>query len=193
MNGHGELGDLRKLWCETVPPGLDVTTLRHLVDKQTRQQTRTMISLALLSVAVLVFGLWRAIYGQSPQRWITFTFATTVVALSWVGALWLHRATKAPRDESTAAYLDVAIRRSRAAVLAAPFGISLYLVGLGIAVWIRVTLMGQEFGATLRSGPILMTGVIILPLYSAFMGANALIHHRRLQRLRALQQALAST
>jgi hypothetical protein len=72
-------------------------------------------------------------------------------------------------------------------------GIGLFVGGLVVGVWMRTTLLEQDVGAVLRSGPMILAGGIILPLFALVMGVTALVHRRRLRRLRALQKALADS
>lgn len=190
MKANDELGELRRLWHEAAPPGSEVAALRRLVDAQTRNHAWIVGSVAAANVVVLGWALWRAIGEQSAHGWVSLAFVVLYSGVAWALTLWLSRGQRAPRDESTAAYLDVAIRRCRANVIGAPLGIGLLVAGLALAVWIRTALLGQEPGVALRSGPVHVTAGIVLPLYALFMVANAVVHYRRLQRLRALQQAL---
>lgn len=193
MTLKDDLGDLKSVWRQTSPPGLDVAALRRLVDAETRRHAAIVGTIAALNLLVLAWALWRVLGGRSAGDWTGFVIAVAFSALVWALTLWLTRGQLTPRDESTAAYIELAIRRSRANVIAAPLGIGLFAAGLLIGVWMRTALLGQDIGTALRSGPMLMTGGVILPLYALFMGINALVHRRRLRRLRTLQQALAGS
>lgn len=190
MNTDDELGDLRQLWRAASPAGADVTALRCAVDAQTRHQVQVTFIAVAINVAVLGWGLWRVLAGRVEQGWNSFVATLIYSAVAWTLVLWLTRGLRAPRDESTAAYLDVAIRRSRAHVLAAPLGVGVYIVGLAIGIGMRMAQSGQELGDVLRLPQIIVTGAIVLPIYAAIMGVTALVHHRRLRRLRALQRSL---
>lgn len=193
MNGNDEFGDLKRIWRETSPPGLDEAALRRLVDSETRLFGPIIGTVAAANLTALALALWRVIEGGWAGGWPRFVFAVAFSAGVWAVTLWLMRGQRAPRDESTAAYLELAIRRSRSNVIAAPVGIGLFVGGLVVGVWMRTTLLGQDVGTVLRSGPMILAGGIILPLFALVMGVTALVHRRRLRRLRALQQALADS
>jgi hypothetical protein len=193
MNSNDELGDLKRLWREASPPGLDVAALRRQVDAETRRHASIIGTVASLNLAALAWILWRVLDGGSVRGWTGLVTALAFSVVVWALTLWLTRGQRTPRDESTAAYLELAIRRSRANVIAAPLGIGLFAASLLIGVWMRTTLTGQDIGAAFRSGPMLVTGGVILPVYSLLLGTNALVHRRRLRRLRTLQQALAAS
>jgi hypothetical protein len=193
MNAPEDLDDLRRQWRSGAQAGLDVESMRRFVDADTRRHRWIIVQVGALNAAVLVHSAWRAVTGTGDSGWSGFLLALVYSVAVWLLAGWLVRGQRSPRDESTAAYLDVAIRRSRAIVLGAPLGVCLYALAIVAVIWVRHSLQGQPLEPLLRSGPMILSLWVVMPLYTLVMGGYALVHRRRLSRLRALQSALAGS
>lgn len=193
MNAPEDLEDLRRQWRSGTQAGLDVESMRRFVDADTRRHRWIIVLVGALNAAVLAHSLWRAIAQTGDSGWSGFYLSLVYSAAVWLLAGWLVRGQRSPRDESTAAYLDVAIRRSRAIVVGAPLGVCLYALAIVAVIWVRHSLQGQALGPLLRSGPMILSLWVVMPLYTLVMGGYALVHRRRLLRLRALQSALAAS
>ena len=127
-----------------------------------------------------------------PAAWFTFVFATAFAALVWLVALWLSRGTWRPRDESTAACLEVSIRRCRSVILAAPIGILLYVAGLvGSLAW-KQRVLGVEWQPAAR-GAFHGDGRLDrrAPVFARHGRGTRSVHRRRLRVLLELKQQLA--
>jgi hypothetical protein len=193
MNPVDDFGELQRQWRQQTPSGIDVDDLRQLVDADTRRHVWTFVGVGALNLAVLLYTFARALRLDSREAWLGLGLAVLFSVLAWGLALWLVQDQRAPRDESTAVYLDVAIRRSRAVVIGAPLGMGLYAAGVALTLGLRHVVLGQEVGPMLRSGPVVLALWIVTPLYTVVMGLYAIVHRRRLQRLHALRRALAGT
>lgn len=190
MNGPPDLEQMKQRWQAQAVPGPDVAALRKRVGIDTRAHQRTLVFVALATLLVVVLTLLYAWRSARAAAWVSFVFTTAFAAVVWLVALWLSRGTWRPRDESTAAYLDVSIERCKSVIVAAPVGIALYLAGLaGTLVW-KQRLLGVDWDQMLGTPAIIFAGWIGAPLYSLCMLWNVQRQRRRLAVLVDLKRQL---
>jgi hypothetical protein len=173
------------------PP--EVAVLRGRIARETRTQRQTLVLGALVTVAALVYTLVAALREPSADRWFSLAFTATLYALTWLTALWVSRGTWRPHDESTAAYLDVSIRRCRSVIVAAPTGIVIYVACLiGTLFW-KQQVAGIPWSTMLVHPAMIAAGWIGAPLYAAGMLWNARRHRRRLAMLLDLKRQISES
>lgn len=190
MNTRNDLGDLRRQWQQQPASTLDVATLHRQVEFESQAHNRALIITAVLTVLVLIVMLVRALRLGSGEAWFGAIWTGIFAAIVWPVSIWLSRGTWRPRDESTAAHLDLSIRRCKAVLVAAPVGIVLYLLGLlGALLW-RHRLFGGEWSELLSTGAVIIAGWIGAPLYAGGMLWYASRQRRRLGVLEALKRQL---
>jgi hypothetical protein len=190
MNAPPDLEQLKQRWQAQAVPGPDVAALRERVGIDTRAHQRTLVLVGLATLLVMVVTLLYAWRSARAAAWVSFVFTTAFATVVWLVALWLSRGTWRPRDESTAAYLDVSIQRCKSVIVAAPVGILLYLAGLaGTLAW-KQRLLGADWGQMLEAPSMILAGWIGAPLYSLCMLWNAKRQRRRLAVLVDLQRQL---
>ena len=83
-------------------------------------------------VTILVGGadhLARASHGASPRLLLAVETWIFIVVM-WAGCLWIARGTWRPLADTTAAFVDISIRRREANLRGATFGACLYVVQL---------------------------------------------------------------
>ena len=193
MNAPPDLEQLKQRWQAQAAPGPDVAALRERVGMDTRAHQRTLVFVGLATLLVVVLTLLYAWRSARAAAWVSFVFTTAFAAVVWVVALWLSRGTWRPRDESTAAYLDVSIQRCKSVIVAAPVGIVLYLAGLaGTLMW-KQRLLGVDWDQMLGTPAMIFAGWIGAPLYSLFMLWNAQRQRRRLAVLVDLKRQLSES
>jgi hypothetical protein len=113
--------------------------------------------------------------------------------LVWVSALWLARGTWRPQDESTSAFIEVSIRRARAAQLGVPVALVLYCAQLFYVLMSTHRLEGVTWAEMLTSPQFVAVGWIGGPLYLGGQIWYARRERSRLERLQQLQSELAGT
>lgn len=190
MNALQDLNDLRQRWQTQPAPGPDAAALRQWVAMDTRSHLRTLVIVTIGTALILGVALLRALRSANPDDWFAVAFTVLFALVVWAVSLWLSRGTWRPRDESTAAYLDVSIRRCRSVILAAPVGIVLYVAGLiGSLAW-KHRVSGVEWGQLLDTPSMIVAGWIGAPLYAVGMLWNARTQRRRLAFLEQLRRQL---
>ena len=142
---------------------------------------------AVLTVVSLLPLVIRAARGEADGRFVVGILV--FVALVWISTLWLARGTWRPRDESTAAFLDVAIRRCRASLWGAPIGIVLYVAEIAYVLVSLHRIEGGDWTRQLRTPGVIVVAFIVGPLYVAAQAWYSLRQREQLQRWRALQAA----
>ena len=190
MTPNHELESLRQQWRTQASPAIDVATLRQWVAEDSRTNRRTLVIVTLGTLLMLGYTLVRALRSDEPNTWVSVVFVTCFAVLVWLVALALSRGTWRPRDESTAAYLDLSIHRCRSVIVAAPIGIVFYVAGLvGSLVW-RQRMLGVEWQQLLQAPEMIIAGWIGAPAYAIGMIINAQVQRRRLAILEKLRREL---
>ncbi|MGC4028952.1 MAG: hypothetical protein QM696_08780 [Steroidobacteraceae bacterium] len=190
MNSHPDLGELRRQWHSQRAEPLDVGSLHNRVQTESRAQSRALLIAALVTATVLGVVFARALLARTPGAWFGALWTLLFMAVMWPVSLWLARGTRRPRDESTLAHIEVSIRRSRAALITAPVGIVLYLIGLASTLLMRRHLFGGAWSELLSSTPMIITGWIGVPLYAGSLLWYARGQRQRLKVLEALRRQL---
>jgi hypothetical protein len=191
MNPLQELDYMKQRWQTQAAAGPDLAALRERVATDNRNYRRTLVFVALTTLGVLAVSFGFAWRSERTDGWFSFAFTTAFAALVWVVALWLSRGTWEPRDNSTAAYLEVSIQRCRSVILAAPVGVVLYLAGLAGSLAWKQRLLGLEWEQVLTAPSMVIAGWIGAPLYSLGMLWNAQRHRKRLALLLDLRGQLS--
>ncbi len=193
MNALHELEQMKQRWQAQSTSGPDATALRERVAADTRGHQRSLLLVALATLLVVTLTFVYAWRSARAAAWFTFVFTTAFATVVWLLALWLSRGTWRPRDESTAACLEVSIRRCRSVILAAPIGILLYVAGLvGSLAW-KQRVLGMDWSQMLEAPSMVIAGWIGAPLYSLAVLWNAQRHRQRLRVLLELKRQLAES
>jgi hypothetical protein len=185
-----ELAGWQREWRGQALPSISAEELARTVRRGNRHALVGTLGAALLTVVALAPLVRRAVDGTIDVQFLTGIVA--FVVLVWASALWLARGTWRPRDETTAAFLEVSIRRCRAALLGVPVAVVLYFAELVYVLVSMHRIEGADFGALLRSPQLIAVGWIGGPLYLAGQLWYGSRQRERLARLRALQAEFAS-
>jgi len=191
MNALQNLDEMKQRWQAQATAGPDLTALRDRVAADNRNHRRTLVFVAIATLAVLLITFGYAWQSARTAAWFSFAFTAAFAALVWLVAMWLSRGTWQPRDGSTAAYLEVSIQRCRSVILAAPVGVVLYLAGLAGSLAWKQRLLGLEWDQLLAAPSVIIAGWIGAPLYSLGMLWNAQRHRKRLALLLDLRRQLS--
>ena len=189
MSIDAELTAWQREWREQPLSSTSTDELVRTVRRGNRNAIYGTVAAAVFTVAALAPLLQRAANGDAEPRFVMGML--TFVALVWVSALWLARGTWRPRDETTAAFLEVSIRRCRAALLAVPVAAVLYCAELLYVLLSTHRLEGASWGDMLRSTQFLVVGWIGGPVYIGGQLWYARRQRQRLVRLQQLQTELA--
>jgi hypothetical protein len=190
MNVDTELQSWQRSWRAQPLPIASAAELTRMVQRGTRTAVYTTLAAAVFTLLVLAPLLRRAAQGAVDLRFLTGILV--FVALVWGAALWLARGTWRPRDESTAAFIEVSIRRARAAQLGVPVALVLYAAELLYVLMSMHRLEGIGWRELLLSPQFIAIGWIGGPLYLAGQLWYARRERRRLSRLREIQAELAA-
>ena len=190
MNALQEFSGMRQRWQSQAASGPDVSALRQRVAADNRNQRRALWLVGTITLVVILVAFINAWRSSRDSDWFAFFFTTSFAAVVWLVALWLGRGTWRPRDESTAAYVELSIQRCRSAILAAPVGMVLYLAGIAGSLAWKQRLMGAEWQQLLAAPAVIIAGWIGAPVYSLAMIWNAQRHRRRLALLLDLRRQL---
>ena len=180
MNDTEELELFQQAWREesrVVPDDL-----YRIVIRQTRLIRLNAALSTLLSLAFLGASLWKAVAEPSAEFivlavgvWIVTIFAATHSIRNWTG-------TWQPKAQNTSEFLCLSIRRSRAGVRSATFGLWLLLIQvLFIGSW------HAWYWSRRTSVPSVGTWLLASALPLAFLIALLIIRSRRQRELRRLE------
>lgn len=190
MNALQDLDQIKQRWQAQSATGPDISALRERIAAENRSQRRTLALVGLGTLAVLALTFTQAWQGNRTNAWFSFVFTAVFATLVWLVALWLSRGTWRPSDGSTAAYLELSIRRCRSVIVAAPVGVLLYIAGLTGSLLSKQRLLGLEWSQLLEAPSMIFAGWIGAPLYTIGMLWNAQRQRKRLTALLELRKQL---
>jgi hypothetical protein len=190
MNLDTELRDWQRSWREQALPAASAAELARMVRRGTRNAVYGTLAAALLTLLAIAPLVRRALSGDVDTHFLTGILV--FVALVWVSALWLARGTWRPQDESVAAFIEVSIRRARAAQLGVPVALVLYCAQLFYVLMSTHRIEGVAWSDMLTSRQFIAVGWIGGPLYIAGQVWYARRERSRLARLQQLQTELAA-
>jgi hypothetical protein len=167
MNPQVELEAWRLLW-QSQPGGEAAADLRERVARETRRKKVLLICPVLVTISI---GGWTALRAIASARFEDVVLAIETwlfIVVIWVGALWLERGTWRPLGDTTAAFLDLSIRRCQSALAGVRFAGVVYIVQLAvILIWqLRYSPTGPAL--ILSSWPLVVLGWLGVPAYVAF-------------------------
>jgi hypothetical protein len=166
-----------------------------LPGRAARELRRSLLGLIPPALITLIVGgglAWRAANTGSPADVASAVGAWSFIGIAWAGSLWLGRGTWRPRNESTAAFVDLSIARCTGWIRALPFALALYVAELVFVLGFVGTLRNpaRTVAELLVSGPALVLGWIGLPgLVAAALWWRRTLSARR-DRLYSLRQQL---
>jgi hypothetical protein len=112
------------------------------------------------------------------------------ILVTWAGSLWIARGTWSPLAETTAAFVDVSIRRCRSNVRAATFGAWLYVAQLSFIVLWKFYSTSIELAALLTAWPVVLIGWVGLPAFFAWKSWFARRQRVKLEHFLELERQL---
>jgi hypothetical protein len=195
MSSDGELESWRRQWQGGASSAVDadaVERLRRRVVRETRWIKVSLIAPILVTIGV---GGAMTLRALRTEQHIDVVFAVETwifIVVTWVGCLWLARGTWRPLADTTAAFVDVSIRRREANFRAVIFGVCLYAAQLVFVV--------LALGATSSAGvlPLLTSSFTIGAGAIGVLGGLGFLYwfgprqRPDLERLRELKRQLQS-
>jgi hypothetical protein len=194
MSIDAELESWRRQW-RSGPSGAAGAGAAEELTRRVLRDTRWM-KLGMIAPVFVTFGIGGAVVLRALRTGQVIDTVLAVeswlfIVVTWVGGLWLARGTWRPLADTTAAFVDISIRRCEANIRSASFGAYLYVLQFLFIVLVKI--FGSAIGAVavLTSPYVILFGWLGLPLFSA-----AIVWFRRRQRaqlehLRALRRQLS--
>ena len=180
MSDEIDLENWRRQW-QGGPPAAprpeEIERLRQRVLRETR-----WLKVSLIAPIFVTFGVGGgtaliAMLTQQTTHIVIAIESWIFIAVCWMGSLWLARGTWRPLADTTAAFVDVSIRRRKANMRGAAFGMCLYVVELLFVVFIVAFHTNVGLIGVLKSPQVIVVGWIGMPAVFA-----ALYWFRRRQR-----------
>ena len=189
MNTDLELDGWRQQW-QRQPALRAAAELKESVLRETRRLKLWLLAPAAVTVVIGGGVILRALSAPSPAAMALAIGVWGYIALAWIGCLWLARGTWRPRAETTAAFLQLAIRRCESAVRTVPFGIGLYVFELlFVFVWAVSNGVGTP-SQVLTAPSMIAIGWVGGPIFVVLMIVYARRKRAELARLLELQRQL---
>jgi hypothetical protein len=195
MSADLELEKWRRQWQggpESASRADEVERLRQRVLRETRWAKWGLIVPIWVTVGVGGGMTLLALRNEHPLH-VALAIETWIfIAVVWAGSLWIARGTWRPLADTTAAFVDISIRRRKANLRGATFGAWLYVLQLLAMKLIVGYLTSERLADTLTSPHMILYAWIGLPLVF-----GALVWFRRrqraqLERLLELKRQLAA-
>ncbi len=180
MSTDVELEKWRRHWQggpADAPRADDVERLRRHVVRETRLIKLGMIAPVMVTVLIGGGAVLRALRsGEAIDVVLAVENWIFIIAL-WVGCLAIARGTWRPLADTTAAFVDLSIRRREANLRGATFGAWCYVLQFLIVTVVMSIATSVEAVAVLTSWPVIVLGWVGVPSVFA-----ALYWYRRRQR-----------
>lgn len=121
MNLDKQLGAWQQQWqAASEETGSDsVEDLRRRVETESRRMRFGLLAPAAVTVGIGGSVLLRAIDSVQSTDLVLAAGVWLSILIAWAGTLWIAHGTWRPLGETTAAYLDVSIRRCRSSIATA--------------------------------------------------------------------------
>lgn len=152
MSSDMELENWRKLWQDAAASTIEPETLEQLrrrVVRETRWAKWSLVAPILVTIGVGGGMILRALRSDEPIDVVLAVETWVFIAVTWVGSLWVARGTWRPLADTTAAFIDVSIRRRQANLRAVKLGVCLYMGQLAAVVFVLAAMspdgMAPEF------------------------------------------------
>jgi hypothetical protein len=184
----------RRVWQGRSESAVDEDAVERLRRRVLRETSSIKLGLIVPILVTLGVGghiVWRARTGQAFDVFLAVETWLFIVVV-WVVSLWVARGTWRPLADTTAAFVDVSIRRREANLRGATFGAWLYVFQLVFLVLAMARASPAGIAAVLTSNAVIVLGWVGVPT-----GLAALYWFRRrqqadLERLRELKRQLQS-
>ena len=189
MIADRELETWQSQWQRQPVSGIPAD-LRRRVERESRRMRRSLFVPVLTTLIVGGFFTIPAIgssnadaVGLAGSVWIIF-------GLTWAFVLWNSAGTWRPEAETTAAFLDISVRRCQRALRATAFGGLLYVCELAFCLnWILRHQSGshhETFVSLIMNRPVGFVVWVVTPAFFSFVVWYSRRKQRELHALAAL-------
>jgi hypothetical protein len=195
MNQDAELAAWRRHW-QAKSEANDMPDLARLKEQVLRQSRR--IRIGLIAPSLVTVGIGGHLISQAMRsgRLTDIVLAMEgwiFIIVVWAACLWVARGTWRPFGQTTAAFVDLAIRRCQSNLTATRLGMWFYcvqLVSVSLLVW-AIETSPARLVMLLTSWPVILLGWIGLPTYMVWMAWFLGRRRAELARLLDLKRQLA--
>ena len=166
MSIDAELDTWRRQWqAGTDEPGRDglAMEVRARVARESRLMRLGLIAPILVTAVIGGGVIMHALRTGLAQDAVLAVEAWLFILVIWGGCLWIARGTWRPFAESTAAFVDLSIRRCRANLRTFPFATALYVCQVAIVVLLKAQYL--PVSAVLTAPPTLLLGGVGFPAF----------------------------
>lgn len=170
MNDDAQIAAWRREW-QSGPQPRDTSHEEERLKYRTYRQSRllrvSLIPPILVTITVGGYIVVRAAASGAPMDVVLAVEGWIFIIGMWVGSLWFARGTWRPLGETTAAFVDLAIRRCQSSLKASRMGMWVYAAQLVAVCFLVSAMEGYRARAIplLTSWPVILIGWIGLPAY----------------------------
>lgn len=194
MSVDGEMEGWRRQWQGGAKPVVDADAIERLRRGVVRETFWSKWGLIFPIFATLWSGATIVMPALRSGRALVVLLgveSVVFIVVVWVVAFWLGRGTWRPLADTTAAFIDISIRRREAYIRGAIAGACLYVAQFALLVLV-FGLSPAGFGAVLVSAPVMGLGWIGIPVVFAGLYWFGRRQWSDLERLRELKRQLPS-
>jgi hypothetical protein len=188
-----ELESWRRQWLGVAQGVADAHAAERLRQRVVRETRWLKIGLIFPILVTVVIGgavVARALRTGQVVDVVLAAEGWIFIAVVWVGCLWIARGTWRPLAGTTAAFVDLSIRRREANLRGATFGACLYVVQLVSIVLVIVFATPVEVVDVLRSPRVIVVGWVGIPSVLTALYFFRRRERANLERLRELEREL---
>ena len=193
MTADIELESWRRQWQSGSQSASDADATEALRDRVLRETSGIKWGLIAPILVTLVAGgavLVPALRTGEALDVLLAVESWIFIVVIWIGSLWIARGTWRPLADTTAAFVDVSIRRREAYLRGATFGACLYVSQLVFMVLAIGKASPTGIVGTLQSSTVILYGWIALPSLVAALYWFRRRQRAELHRLRTLERQL---
>ena len=196
MSTDIELESWRRQWQAGPASAIDadaVESLRRRVLRETRANKLGLVGPILVTILVGAWVISRALRTGQGLDVLLAIEGWVFIFVMWAGCLWIARGTWQPLADTTAAFVEVSIRRREANLRGATFGACAYVVQVVFVVLALGVASPAGFAPLLTSAYVIVTGWIGVPVGLVVLGWFRRGQRADLERLRELKGQLHGT
>jgi len=193
MSTDVELESWRRQWQSRSEPAVDadvIELLRRRVLRETRSNKLMLVWPILVTILVGGWITSRALRTGQGLDVLLAIEGWIFIVVMWAGCMWIARGTWRPLADTTAAFVEVSIRRGEANLRGATFGACAYVVQVLFVVLALGVASPVGFGPLLTSVYVIVTGWIGVPVGLVVLGWFRRRQRADLARLRELERQL---
>jgi hypothetical protein len=193
MTNDVELESWRRQWQARAAPAADADAAERLRQGVLRETRWLKLGLVFPTFFTLVVGgatLMRALRTAQALDVLLAVEVWIFIVVIWIGSFWIARGTWRPLADTTAAFIDVSIRRREANLRGATFGACLYVLQLLFLVVALGAASPDGIVSVLTSSRMIVVGWIGAPAGLAVLYWFRRRQRAELERLRELKRQL---